>query len=51
MSRVAGTCRYVWNECLGRQEILYDTVRMFGAVFVLSASIFTLLRILPPTGA
>ena len=50
MSPVTGACRYVWNEFFGQQEILYDTVRMFGAVFVLSASFFTLLRVLPPTG-
>ncbi|MDD9961341.1 MAG: transposase [Gammaproteobacteria bacterium] len=31
LNRLAGACRYVWNEMLDQQQILHDTARMFGA--------------------
>ena len=31
LNRLAGACRYVWNEMLDQQQCLYDTARMFGA--------------------
>ncbi|MYE80448.1 MAG: transposase, partial [Gammaproteobacteria bacterium] len=30
LHRIAGACRYVWNEMLDQQQQLYDTARMFG---------------------
>ena len=30
LNRLAGACRFVWNEMLDQQDILHDTARMFG---------------------
>ena len=41
LSRIAGACRFVWNEILDQQEQLHASARMFGAKTP-SPSFFTL---------